>query len=134
MYVNVARRKKRRGKVVHFHHYRRLKARCLRFSYMLSFCSAMYQWIRKRVKQQGIKCTKRIEVKKSILLTSSEPKIFWMKNEVWYWIIKKKMKLPNEKKTFIYQERFYVQYMTYQSDVGVLLLTDFFVVMTRKRQ
>lgn len=44
------------------------------------------------------------------------------------------MKLPNEKKTFIYQERFYVQYVTYQSDVGVLLLTDFFVVMTRKRQ
>lgn len=98
MYVNVARRKKRRGKVVHFHHYRRLKARCLRFSYMLSFCSAMYQWIRKRVKQQGIKCTKRIEVKKSILLTSSEPKIFWMKNEVWYWIILKKNEASQWKK------------------------------------
>lgn len=57
-----------------------------------------------------------------------------MKNEVWYWIILKKNEASQWKKKIIYQERFYVQYMTYQLDVGVLLLTDFFVVMTRKRQ
>lgn len=43
MYMNVVRGKKRRENVVNFHQYRRSKARCLRFSYKLSFHSAMYQ-------------------------------------------------------------------------------------------
>lgn len=64
MYVNVARRKKRRGKVVHFHHYRRLKARCLRFSYMLSFCSAMYSELERGLNNKESSAQKELKLKK----------------------------------------------------------------------